>query len=296
MSMLNKLKYLGIAVPCFIASVAYANSVIDELEPNDSADSTQMLMAQGQATVPAFLGNGGAYDLDYYTFYAMAGAVVSVDIDNGYGDAQSVDTMIAIFDSTPAHSILRWNDDARTIDPGSLSTRDSRIDYFVAPTTGFYVVGVSNYPRYFVNGGGVANNFAHHGDYTLIVNGVTSLIKHVAIVIKPGNDDIAPINPKSHGKIPVAILSGPDFDATTIVTKKLTFGSTGKEQSLSRCNKDGEDVNDDGLLDLVCHFNTQDAHFKKTDAEGTVHGWTVDGTEFEGTGYLKVVPEKRTGD
>lgn len=293
MSMSTKMKLLSVAVPCLLAGIAYADSVINEAEPNNSADSTQMLSAQGKVTVPAFLGNGGPTDLDYYTFYANAGSVVTVDIDNGIGGVQSVDTMIAIFDSTPAHAILRFDDDAPSLDPGSISLLDSRIDNFVAPATGYYVVGVSNYPRYFMNGGGVMYlNSASQGDYTLVITGVTTNIKQVAIDVKPGNDNISPINPKSHGKIPVAILGGPDFDAMTVNTKTLTFGSTGYEHSLSMCSSEGVDLNGDGILDLLCHFDTQSANFKLTDAEGKVHGWTTDGTEFEGTGYLKVIPMK----
>src|SRR5262249_15545179 len=84
------------------------------------------------------------------------------------------------------------------------------------------------------------------------------LLMPVDLSIKPDADTPVPINAKSHGKIPVAILSTSTFDAvTTIDTASLTFGPTGDEHSLAFCNTEGEDVNGDGRLDLVCHFETE---------------------------------------
>ena len=81
----------------------------------------------------------------------------------------------------------------------------------------------------------------------------------VDIDIKPGSDPNS-INMKSQGTIAVAILSSPTFDATTQLDKVLllTFGQIGNEDSLAFCTKSNEDVNDDGLDDVVCHFRIQD--------------------------------------
>lgn len=290
----NKIvRMLVVLMPCLFTGVAQAGNTVTEIEPNNPISSPDALTSPADVSVQAFLGNAGPDDLDYYTFYANAGDVVTVDIDNGIGGMESVDTVLAIFDNTSAHTILRWNDDASSIDPGSISRLDARIDDFVAPSSGYYVVGVSNYPRYFQDGGSVSNpSYPSQGDYTLVISGVTATEKQVPILIKPGNNNVAPVNPRSHGKIPVAILSVPGFDPMTIKTSTLTFGSTGYEASLSKCNPEGVDLNGDGKLDLLCHFNTQDARFKMTDAEGTVRGQTQDGTQFVGTGYLKVVPMK----
>jgi hypothetical protein len=78
----------------------------------------------------------------------------------------------------------------------------------------------------------------------------------VQIDLKPG-DDFNTINPGSAGVIPVAILSTGDFDATTIdpATVRLAGAEVavrGKGQRLARA----EDVNKDGLLDLVCQVET----------------------------------------
>jgi len=113
--------------------------------------------------------------------------------------------------------------------------------------------------------------------------------KEVTIDIKPGSQPNA-INRKSSGKIPLAILSRPDFDAPTEIDKSsLTFGSTGDEVSLAFCNKSAEDVNSDGLLDQVCHFYTKKTGFQENDLEGILKGQTVDGTSIEGHDSVRIV-------
>jgi len=113
----------------------------------------------------------------------------------------------------------------------------------------------------------------------------------VPIDIKPGSVPNS-INPKSKGTIPVAILSSSSFDAVNRVdASSLTFGETGNEPSLAFCDSSGEDVNGDGLLDLVCHFKTQQAGFKSGDTQGTLKGKTLDGTPVVGTDSVNIVPE-----
>lgn len=297
-----KIALLGASL---IAGVAYAD---DEMEPNQPIGSAQPLTIvpgtggeKGSATIHGVLGNltgSPVVDLDFYSFYGLAGDVVTVDIDGGMGGARSVDTIVAVFGPAPGYKMLRQNDDAGfPLDPGSTSPYDSRIDNFLLPATGTYTVGVSSYPRRFTDGGGLMSsllNSRSNGDYTLIISGVSPPVLQINIDIKPGDgDSAAPINPKSKGKIPVALLSSAEFNAVTVKTDSLRFGPTGSEASLSTCGNDGEDVNGDGLLDLVCHFDNQRAAFSVTDEEGIVKGMTDDGRAFEGRGRLKVVPAKR---
>lgn len=109
------------------------------------------------------------------------------------------------------------------------------------------------------------------------------------IDIKPRSDPNS-INTNSKGTIPVAILSTGDFDAPNQVDKtSLTFGRTGDEQSLAKCTKGAEDVNNDGLLDLVCHFKTRGAGFQMGDTEGILKGETVDGRTIEGSDSVRIV-------
>jgi hypothetical protein len=112
------------------------------------------------------------------------------------------------------------------------------------------------------------------------------------IDIKPGSFPNS-INHKSKGKIPVTILSTTDFDTPGDVDwDSLTFGPTGDEDSLAFCSPSREDVDGDGLYDLVCHFFTQSAEFECGDEVGYLKGQTVDGVPIEGSDSARVVPCK----
>jgi parallel beta-helix repeat protein len=114
----------------------------------------------------------------------------------------------------------------------------------------------------------------------------------VTIDIKPGSDPNS-INPKSKGKIPVAILSTMDFHAPDEVNRdSLTFGPTGEEGSLAFCSPSPEDVNGDGYDDLVCHFYTQHTGFECGDTEGILKGYTTDDVPIEGSDSVRIVPCK----
>lgn len=110
----------------------------------------------------------------------------------------------------------------------------------------------------------------------------------MTIDIKPGASP-NPINTKSKGKIPVAILSSATFDAAAQVDiTTLTFGRTGDEDSFSHCGG-AEDVNGDTLPDLVCHFNTQAAAFAAGDTLGVLKGSAIDGSTFEASDSVFIV-------
>jgi Integrin beta chain VWA domain len=112
----------------------------------------------------------------------------------------------------------------------------------------------------------------------------------VKIDIKPGSSP-SPIRLSSSGKIPVAILSTPNFDAPSQVDKaSLTFGRNGYEKSLASCSTTPIDVDLDGLLDQICQFNTQLTGFQIDDTEGILRGTTVSGLAIEGRDPIRIVP------
>ena len=116
----------------------------------------------------------------------------------------------------------------------------------------------------------------------------------VKIQIRNGDDDgdhgPAEINPKSHGKIRVSILSTSTFNAPAQVDMtSLTFGHTGTEKSLAFCETHRRDVNHDHIADLVCHFDTQKANFQKGDTMGILDGMLVDGkTQIQGNESIRI--------
>ena len=285
----------------FVLSLSAVHAAT-EVESNDSLDLAQSLTVDSSVSVDAML---GVNDVDFYKFYGSAGDIVNVDIDNGIGGTQSVNTAIAIFDSNG--TVIRANDDALTVDAGSISTRDSFIEDFVLPETGFYVIGVSNYMSPLQNGGSVpavGGGFGFgsftlpetSGDYTLVISKASASVQQVAIRIKPHSRDYAPIYPRNHGKIKVAILSSAEFNAPVSVDQEtLTFGSTGDEASFVKCHRRAKDVNNDGYPDLVCKFKTELAGFTEQDDEGILKGQLTDGTSIEGAGYIKLIKRHHRG-
>ncbi|MCZ6812380.1 MAG: hypothetical protein O7D97_10295, partial [Planctomycetota bacterium] len=128
----------------------------------------------------------------------------------------------------------------------------------------------------------LANEIAYQ---EFLVSGVIT----VDLDIKP-NSFPNSINTKSRGRTPVAILSSPTFDAPAEVDKSsLTFGRTGDEASLAFCTKGNEDVNDDGLVDVVCHFYNQTTGFQIGDTEGVLKGVTQGGLPFGGVDSVRIV-------
>ena len=95
-----------------------------------------------------------------------------------------------------------------------------------------------------------------------------------------------PINPKSNGVIPVAILSTNSFDASTIDQASLRFGPG---QALAEGNGHLEDVNGDGQLDLVLHFRTQDSGIQCGDTSVSITGQTLNGTPIQGSDSITTV-------
>jgi hypothetical protein len=297
--------FLGVFAACGFAQVVEGQD--DATHNNNTPAAAQRLTINadaagttGGASVQGVLGNlsGSAVaDLDFYSFYGRAGDVVTIDIDGGIGGARSVDTILAIFGPAPQYAKKRENDDASSpVDEGSTSRMDSRIDNFTLDVDGVYTIGVSSWPRFFNDGGTLTStslNSRSNGDYTLNITGVSLPMVFISIEIKPGSGERAPINPKAKGVVPVALLGSSRFNALAVKRDSLRFGTTGYESSWLRCAKEGEDVNSDGYLDLVCHFDNRLTKFVKGDLEGILRGETGDGYQLEGRGLLKVVPEKR---
>ena len=101
--------------------------------------------------------------------------------------------------------------------------------------------------------------------------------------------DIAPrsINPRSRGKIRVAILTTGSFDAATVDATRVRFGPTGSEAAMVSAAL--QDVDGDGDVDMSLHFNTQGSGIDCGTDSVSVTGETIDGTAIQGTAPIKVV-------
>ena len=90
--------------------------------------------------------------------------------------------------------------------------------------------------------------------------------------------------------VPVAILSSASFNALTEVNRtSLTFGHTGTEATLVRCDTLGQDVNADGRMDLVCHFNATLGGFQMGDSTGYLRGTTLQGNTIQGSDSVLIL-------
>jgi len=130
-------------------------------------------------------------------------------------------------------------------------------------------------------------------------NPVPSKIE-VSIDIKPGGDpnSINPINPKSQGTVPVAILTKGDFDATTVDPMTVTLaGAHVKLKKNGMPMAAYEDVNGDGRADLVVHVSTQeliqDLRLDESSTEVVLRelrGQTFDKMPITGRDKVRIVP------
>lgn len=117
----------------------------------------------------------------------------------------------------------------------------------------------------------------------------------VGIDIKPGSYPNA-INPASNGVVSVAILSTQDFDATTVdpATVELAGAGVAVRGKSSKYLAHTEDVNGDGLLDLVVQVETENLDpglFQDSFAELTGNLYAAYGaTPIYGLDEITVVP------
>lgn len=105
----------------------------------------------------------------------------------------------------------------------------------------------------------------------------------VVVDIKPGSARNS-INPKSKGKVPVALVSGTYegvlFDAVTVDLNSVKFGPDGALKAHTKGHL--KDADGDGDLDLVLHFKTQEIGIACGDTEIFLSGETHEGIYFMG--------------
>ncbi len=117
--------------------------------------------------------------------------------------------------------------------------------------------------------------------------------RSIAINIKPGGDRNS-INPRSKGKIPLAILTtniadgdSSNFDAMQVDPSTVAFGPNGAAQSHRRGHV--ADIDGDGDADLILHFNTQETGIQCGDIEATLTGETFSDQLINGSDTIDTV-------
>lgn len=130
----------------------------------------------------------------------------------------------------------------------------------------------------------------------------------VLIDIKP-DDPQNTINLKSNGVLPVAILGTPDFDPGTVDPATVTLAGApvrltgnpyaatkGKSKAFGQGTPMASlvDVNGDGRLDLLLHFETSALELESTDTVAVLKGMTFDGKFIRGQDAVRIVPAPGT--
>jgi uncharacterized delta-60 repeat protein len=108
----------------------------------------------------------------------------------------------------------------------------------------------------------------------------------VIIDIKPGSER-NPINLRSKGNTPVAILTSDTFDATQVNWESVRFGPSGATERHHRIHV--TDVDGDGDMDAKLHFKTRDTGISCGDTEATLTGETFAGDAFSGADTIKTL-------
>lgn len=115
---------------------------------------------------------------------------------------------------------------------------------------------------------------------------------HVLIDIKPGSDPNA-INLKNNGLVPVALFGSEELAVQNVDTSSVRLAREHHHESGAQAIKvASQDVNQDGILDLVYFFATGDlrAVLERDDTAACLHGSLLDNTHFCGHDPVRIIP------
>ena len=112
----------------------------------------------------------------------------------------------------------------------------------------------------------------------------------IVIDVKPGSIR-NPINLGSRGTTPVAILGTDVFDVTTVDVASVRFaGAPVRTKPNGTLHFSYEDVNFDGIIDLMMHFSTQALQLDETSTMATLTGIGGQNRCIAGTDHIRIVP------
>ena len=233
-----------------------------------------------------YVANDGGLDSNVATVTIILNGVNNAPVANDDSFTVAEDSASTNLNVLVNDSILPDSGETLTIPaagPGSAGgtitiVSGTSIDY--TPAADFF--GTETFP-YTINDGTAGSNDT--ATVTITVIAVTP----VTIDIKPGSFPNS-INLGSKGTIPVAIFSTTEFDATTIDPLTLRLADVqvrvrGKGTPMAST----QDVNGDGLLDLVVHVETEGLALSPADIVAELVGVTFGGVSIAGSDEIRIV-------
>jgi len=229
-------------------------------------------------------------------FVGASGATLGIDmtVTNGNTDSVMFTFDLAIDETTNVQDVINCGTDQQSTTPcddiitfpGAISSQTVTIDgvIFSLSLLGFGPTSNNLIDKF------VTEEFKSSS--TKLFAQLESVGLSVDIDIKPASDPNS-INPKSNGRVPVAILGSDTFDVTDVDVTTLMFGPSGATPKHDLTDplvyaSHLEDVNNDGLIDLVSHYSQKDAGLASGDTEACITGLLLDGTPIEGCDSVKV--------
>jgi uncharacterized delta-60 repeat protein len=276
----------GLARPAYgyaYTVAVQADGKIVEAGQDLSGNQIQVARVNADGSPDSSFGSGGVATTNFLPTAVYTAALAVQVQKNG-----KVVTAGTAFGNSTSFALTRFNPDG-TIDPGFGSNGGVLTAFPGTIGQGADALALQTDGR--IVAAGEANLATGETEFALARYLGEPTVMPVTIDIKPDEYPNA-INPGSTGTTSVAILTTKVFNAPSRVdTTSLRFGRTGNESSLAFCSTP-QDVNADGLPDVVCHFTTQKAAFQTGDTQGVLTGKTVTGTPIKGTDSVVIVPSK----
>jgi hypothetical protein len=108
--------------------------------------------------------------------------------------------------------------------------------------------------------------------------------RFVSIDVSPGcQSEAKPVTAGQPGRVILALLGTTSFDVADVDPSSLAF------HGAKALNVAMEDVNHDGIPDLVAAFNSWDVKLHPRATVARVTGWLKNGQSFSGEGKIRVV-------